>query len=44
MSYLKLISEVLEKNLCTRCGACVAVCPSELLHLDEVDPLCACIG
>ena len=53
MSYLKLMSEVLEKNLCARCGACVAVCPRELLRLaedsspvlrDEVDPLSACDG
>ena len=51
MSFLDLLAEVLEPELCARCGGCVAVCPSQLLRLaedmspvlqDTVNPLTAC--
>jgi coenzyme F420 hydrogenase subunit beta len=40
MSYLKLQEEILEADLCTSCGLCVAVCPKGLISFtDESVPL-----
>lgn len=35
MPFSELQSAVLDHDLCTRCGACAAVCPQDLLHLDD---------
>lgn len=35
MSYLQLQEEILDQDLCTSCGACVAVCPANIISLNE---------
>lgn len=48
-SYLNLKEEVWDKNICSGCGACVAVCPTENIYFKEQSPVkfvcdeCACI-
>lgn len=39
MSYLDLRRDVLDADLCTSCGGCVAVCPEDLLTIDVDDPV-----
>ena len=47
-SYLNLKEEVWDKNICSGCGACVAVCPVENIYFKQQSPvkfeceLCAC--
>ena len=35
MGFLDLKSEILDQDMCTRCGACVAVCPPGLLSISD---------
>ena len=35
MGFLDLKSEILDQDMCTRCGACVAVCPPGLLAISD---------
>ena len=35
MPFLELKSEILDQDMCTRCGACVAVCPPGLLAISD---------
>ena len=35
MPFLELKSEILDQDMCTRCGACVAVCPPGLLSISD---------
>jgi coenzyme F420 hydrogenase subunit beta len=35
MPFLDLKSEILDHDMCTRCGACVAVCPPSLLSIAD---------
>lgn len=35
MSYQKLYDEVISKNLCTDCGACMIVCPKGAIRFEE---------
>ncbi|AEH06586.1 Coenzyme F420 hydrogenase/dehydrogenase, beta subunit C-terminal domain [Methanothermococcus okinawensis] len=48
-SYLNLKEEVWDKNTCSGCGACVAVCPVDNIYFKEDSPVkfvcdeCACI-
>jgi coenzyme F420 hydrogenase subunit beta len=48
-SYLNLKEEVWDKNICSGCGACVAVCPVDNIYFKEDSPVkfvcdeCACI-
>ncbi|MBW9222368.1 Coenzyme F420 hydrogenase/dehydrogenase, beta subunit C-terminal domain [Methanothermococcus sp. SCGC AD-155-C09] len=48
-SYLNLKEEVWDKNICSGCGACVAVCPVDNIYFKEESPVkflcdeCACI-
>jgi coenzyme F420 hydrogenase subunit beta len=35
MPFLDLKSEILDQDMCTRCGACVAVCPPGLLSISD---------
>ena len=37
MTFTDLQAAVLDHDLCTRCGACVAVCPSGVIRLDQAD-------
>ena len=31
---------VVDEELCTGCGACVELCPKQILFLDETDDVC----
>ncbi len=48
-SYLNLKEEVWDNNICSGCGACVAVCPVDNIYFKEESPVkfvcdeCACI-
>jgi coenzyme F420 hydrogenase subunit beta len=35
MTFLRLKSDILEHELCASCGGCVAVCPADVLRLDQ---------
>lgn len=39
MSYAQLAEQVLDQELCASCGACVAVCPRDLLRISVDDPV-----
>jgi coenzyme F420 hydrogenase subunit beta len=39
MSYAELSKSVLEASLCTSCGACVAVCPQDVLTISPDQPI-----
>lgn len=39
MSFLDLRKEILDADLCASCGACVAVCPQDLLHISVDQPI-----
>jgi len=39
---LKLKKNVLEQSLCTGCGACVGLCPYQVIHADRTVQLFAC--
>lgn len=39
MSYAELAELVLDRDLCASCGACVAVCPKDLLQISVEDPI-----
>ncbi|WP_167397357.1 Coenzyme F420 hydrogenase/dehydrogenase, beta subunit C-terminal domain [Lysinibacillus mangiferihumi] len=35
MTYLQLKEEIIDNDLCTSCGACVAVCPANIIQLNK---------
>lgn len=35
MSYISLKEEILDLDLCARCGACAAVCPTDIIRIGE---------
>ena len=37
MSFYKLYGDVISKNLCTDCGACMLVCPEKVIALEETE-------